>query len=209
MEDRRRTRSQGLSEGAQLIQWDSLQDPVRIEREQAEAHRRVREENTVTNINERVVENSEISQLTEGQPRLTDEAPRLGEISPNQQGQEGQTDVTPKSGEISPKRREENNPQHVTENRGKIPPKEPNEVTDLMAMEEGVRAQTPDKNTYSNAKKENGPQGEENLQKESPQIDKAQHYLDDNFSDVMRSSALGSNVSSLFNNTTFTTTHSE
>ena len=26
MEDRRRTRSQGLSEGAQLIQWDSLQD---------------------------------------------------------------------------------------------------------------------------------------------------------------------------------------
>ena len=76
MEDRRRTRSQGLSEGAQLIQWDSLQDPVRIEREQAEeACRWVREANTVTNINERVVENSEISQLTEGQPRLTDKAP--------------------------------------------------------------------------------------------------------------------------------------
>ena len=209
MEDRRRTRSQGLSEGAQLIQWDSLQDPVRIEREQAEARRRVREANTVTNINERAVENSEISQLTEGQPRLTDKAPRLDEISPNQQGQGGQTDVTPKSGEISPKRREENNPQHVTENRGEIPPKEPDEVTDLMAMEEGARAQTPDKNTYSNSKKENGPQGEENLQKESPQIDTAQHYLDDNFSDVMRSSALGSNVSSLFNTTTFTTTHSE
>ena len=100
MEDRRRTRSQGLSEGAQLIQWDSLQDPVRIEREQAEARRRVREENTVTNINERAVENSEISQLTEGQPRLNDEAPRLGKISPNQQGQEGQTNVSPKSGEI-------------------------------------------------------------------------------------------------------------
>ena len=76
-------------------------------------------------------------------------------------------------------------------------------------MEEGVRGQTPDKNTYSNSKKENGPQGEENLQKESPQIDTAQHYLDDNFSDVMRSSALGSNVSSLFNTTTFTTTHSK
>ena len=134
--------------------------------------------------------------------------PRLGKISPNQQGQEGQTNVTPKSGKISPKRREENNPQHVTENRGEIPPKEPNEVTDMMAMEEGARAQTPDKNTYSNSKK-NGPQGEENLQKESPQIDTAQHYLDDNFSDVMRSSALGSNVSSLFNTTTFTTTHSE
>ena len=159
MEHRRRTRSQGLSEGAQLIQWDSLQDPVRIEREQAETHRQAREENTVTNINERAVENSEILQLIEGQPRLTDEAPRLGEISPNQQGQEGHTDVTPKSGEISPKRREENNPQHVTENRGEISPKEPDEVTDLMAMEEGARAQTPDKNTYSNAKKENGPQG--------------------------------------------------
>ena len=94
MEDRRRTRSQGLSEGAQLIQWDSLQDPVRIEREQAEARRRVREANTVTNRSERAVENSEISQLTEGQPRLTDGAPQLGEISPNQQRQEGQTNVT-------------------------------------------------------------------------------------------------------------------
>ena len=107
------------------------------------------------------------------------------------------------------KRREENNPQHVTENRGEIPPKEPDEVTDLMAMEEGARAQTPDKNTYSNSKKENGPQGEENLQKESPQMDRAQHYLDDNFSDVMRSSVLGSNVSSLFNTTTFNTTHND
>ena len=37
----------------------------------------------------------------------------------------------------------------------------------------------------------------------------AQHYLDDNFSDVMRSSALGSNVSSLFNTTAFNTTHHE
>ena len=150
MEDRRRTRSQGLSKGAQLIQWDSLQDPVRIEREQAEAHRQAREANTVTNINERAVENNEISQLTEGQPRLTDEAPRLGEISPNQQRQEGQTNVVHKSDEISPKRRE-NNLQHVTENRGEIPPKEPYEVTDLMAMEEGARAQAPTKNTYSNS----------------------------------------------------------
>ena len=63
----------------------------------------------------------------------------------------------PKSGEISPKRREENNPHYVTENRGEIPPKEPDEVTDLKAMEEGARAQTPDKNTYSNSNKENGP----------------------------------------------------
>ena len=102
MEDHRRTRSQGLSEEAQLIQWDSLQDPVRIEREQTEAHRWAREANTVININERVVENNEISQVTEGQPRVTNKAPRLGEIPPNQQGQEGYTNVIPKSGEISP-----------------------------------------------------------------------------------------------------------
>ena len=117
--------------------------------------------------------------------------------------------VMPKSGEISPKQTEEDNPQHVTENISEIPPKESDEVTDLMAMEEGVRAQTPDKNTYSNSKKENGPQGEENLQKEPPQMDTAQHYLDDNFSDVMRSSVLGSNVSSFFNTTTFNTTHND
>ena len=184
MEDHKRTRSQGLLDGVQLIQWDSLQDPVRIEREQAEAHRRVRKVNTVTNINEGAVENSAISQLTEEQPGLTIGVPQLGEILPNQQGQEGKTNVTPELGEISPKRREENKPQQVTENRSEIPPKEPNEVTDLMAMEEGGRAQTPEKNSYSNSKKENGPQREEDLQKESPQIDTAQQYLDDNFSDV-------------------------
>ena len=39
-------------------------------------------------------------------------------------------------------------------------------------------------------------------------MDTAQH-LDDNFSGVMRSSALGSNVSSLFSTTTFNTTHNE
>ena len=89
MEDHRRTRSQGLPEGEQLIQWDSLQDPVRIEREQAEAHRQAREVRTVININRRVVENSEIPQVTEGQPRFIAEAPQLGEISPNHQGQEG------------------------------------------------------------------------------------------------------------------------
>ena len=48
-----------------------------------------------------------------------------------------------------------------------------------------------------------------NLHQKSPQIDTAQHYLDDNFSDVMRSSALGSNVSSLFNTTAFNTIHNK
>ena len=59
MDDRRRTRSQGLPEGEQLVWWDSLQDPVRIEREQAEARRQAREESTVININRTTIENSE------------------------------------------------------------------------------------------------------------------------------------------------------
>ena len=87
--------------------------------------------------------------------------------------------------------------------------KEPDEVTDLSAMEEGARALTPDKKTDSNSKNGNGLPGEEDSRKESPQMDTAQHYLDDNFSDVMRSSVLGANVSSLFNTTTFNTTHND
>ena len=168
MDDRRRTRSQGLPEGEQLVRWDSLQDPVRIEREQAEACRQAREESTVININRTTMENSEIPQLTEGQPRLTNKVPRTGKISPNQQGPEGRTNVTPKSGEISPKRREEDNPHDVTEGRGEIPPKEPDEVTDLKAMEGGVRARTPDTKRYSESKNGNGSQGEEDSQKDPP-----------------------------------------
>ena len=78
MEGHMRTRSQGppiLPEGTELIQWDSLQDPVRIERENAEAHRLAREINTVIDANERTGENSEISQVTNKQPRGTAEVP--------------------------------------------------------------------------------------------------------------------------------------
>ena len=88
MEDRRRTRSQGppsLSEGAELIQWDSLQDPVRIKREHVEAHRLAREANTVIYINKRMVENSKVPQMTNTQARYTAEVPQSGEISPKQQ----------------------------------------------------------------------------------------------------------------------------
>ena len=85
MEDRRRTRSQGLPEGEQLIQWDSLQDPVRIEREQAEARRQARGMSAVININRRAIENSEILQVTEEQPGVITEAPQSGEILPNHQ----------------------------------------------------------------------------------------------------------------------------
>ena len=71
MEERRRTRSQGppsLSENNELIQWDTLQDPVSIEREHAEARRLARQANTTTNVDKNTVENSEISQtVTEPQ----------------------------------------------------------------------------------------------------------------------------------------------
>ena len=119
MEDRRRTRSQGppsLSEENELIQWGSLQDPVRIEREHAEVCRQAREANTVININKRPIENSEISQATEGQPRYTAEVPQLGKISPKQQGQEGNANITPRSGEILPRQTDEANPPHVKAN---------------------------------------------------------------------------------------------
>ena len=153
---------------------------MRIERKQTEVHRQAREASTVISRNERAIGNSEILQATEGQPRVTVEAPQLGKILPNQQGQEVRTNVTPKLSEILPRQTNENQPQYATEGIDEIPPKEPNEVTDLVAMEEGARAQTPNKSTYSNLKREGGPQGEENLLKESPQMDTAQHYLDDN-----------------------------
>ena len=52
-----------------------------------------------------------------------------------------------------------------------------------------------------------------NIQQESPQQppqgEGVQQFLDDNFSDVMRSSTIGSNVSSLLNTTTVTTAQNE
>ena len=152
MEDHRRTRSQGLPEGEQLIQRDSLQDPVRIEREQAEARRQARGMSAVININRRVIENSEILQVTEGQPGVIAKVPQSGEISPNHRSQEGRTNTTPKLGEISPERTGEHSPHYVTENMSEVSQKEPDEVTDLLAMEEGARARTPDGKTQRNSK---------------------------------------------------------
>ena len=62
MEECRRTRSQGppsLSENNELIQWE---DPVRIEREQAETRRLARQANATNNVKENTVESSEIPQ---------------------------------------------------------------------------------------------------------------------------------------------------
>ena len=155
----------------------------------------------------RMIENSKIPQGTVEQPRAIDEAPQQGKISPNRQSQEGHTNTTPKSGKISPERSGEYSPRYVTEDMSEDSQKGTDEVTDLLAMEEGVRARTPDSTTRRDSKSRNGTEGEEKSHKESPQIDTAQHYLDDNFSDVMRSSVLGSNISLLFNTTAFDTTH--
>ena len=70
----------------ELIQWDSLQDPVRIEREQAEICRLARQPSTVINTAENKVESSKILQKQpnkEPEPQQnTEHTPTLGEILP-------------------------------------------------------------------------------------------------------------------------------
>ena len=97
MEERRRTRSQGppsLSENNELIQWDSLQDPVRIEREHTEGRRLARQADTTSNVDKNTVKNSEISQVVTQAEQDTEHTPKLGEILPKQQESEGQTHIT-------------------------------------------------------------------------------------------------------------------
>ena len=76
---------------------------------------------------------------------------------------------------------------------GEIPQEKAQQIANLVGIEEGALI---------------NPNGE-STQQGSPQIDTAEHYLDDNLSDIMRSSALGSNMSSLFNTTTFNTMHNK
>ena len=198
-----------MSEENELIQWGSLQDPVRIEREHAEACRLARVANTVINASENMVETSEILQTTGTQAQYINHISQPGEISPKQQKYEGDIRITPKSGEIPPDQRETSNLMHTSPKLSEIPPKEPREVTDLVAMEEGARIEMPTKSMQHTPMEEHNTQGSRNPQQKSPQIDTAQHDLDDNFSDVMRSSALWSNVSSLFNTTAFNTTNND
>ena len=204
MEDRRRTRSQGppsLSEDNEL-QWGSLQDPVRIEREHAEACRIIRQLNTVNNVSENTVENSEIPQVTTEQLQHTKNTPQSGEISPKQHENQVWNSIAPTLVEILPNREERVGLRHNMLNLSEIPPKETQQASELVAMEEGITV-----NTHT---EERDLQSDQNTRQKSPQIETAQHYLDDNFSDVMRSSALGSNVSSLFFNTTaLNNTHNE
>ena len=85
------------------------------------------------------------------------------------------------------------NPRPTTPSLGEISQKKTQQVAELVAIEEGTTVKPNLGNT----------------QQGSPQVDTAEHCLDDNFSDVMRSSALGSSVSYLFNTTAFNTTHNE
>ena len=169
MEERRRTRSQGppsLSENNELIQWDSLQNPVRIEREQAKARRLARQTSTVTSIAENKTESSEISQKETEPHQSTEHMPTLGEISPKEQESES---IALQSGEISPKHQKKKDPRPLTPKLGEIPQKKAQQVVDSTEIGEGIIVNV------------NG----ENAQQDLPQVDTAEHYLDDNFSDVM------------------------
>ena len=193
MEQRRRTRSQGPpspSGNNELIQWDSLQNPVRIEREQAEARRLAKQTNTATSVDENKVDSSEILQKETEPHESTEHMPTSGEISPKEQESEG---IMLQSGEILPGQQRKRNPRPLTPNLGGIPQKETQQVADSAVIGEGIIVDL------------NG----ENTQQDLPQVDTAEDYLDDNFSDVMRSLTLGSNVSSLFNTTAFNTTNNK
>ena len=71
-----------------------------------------------------MVENSEIPQVTEGQPRYTAEVPQFGEISPKQQAQEGHVNITPESAKTPPRQTDEGNPPHFKANMNEISAKE-------------------------------------------------------------------------------------
>ena len=92
MEERRRTRSQGppsLSENNELIQWDSLQDPVWIEREHAEARRLARQVDTATNIDQNRVESSEISQIVQNPIKALNTCPNQVRSCQKKRNQKG------------------------------------------------------------------------------------------------------------------------
>ena len=142
MEERRRTRSEGppnSAENNQLIQWDSLQDPVRIEREQAEVHRLARQTNRASNITENRAESSEIPQEQHNNEldyeQRTEHMPTSGEIPPKEQRLENfgsqSGEISPKeqrlenigvqSGEISPKQQQKGLPEFLPPKVGEIP----------------------------------------------------------------------------------------
>ena len=144
MEERRRTRSQGppsLMENNEFIQWDSLQDPVRIEREQAEARRLARQTSTVTSTAENKIESSEISQKQpnkEPEPQQnTEHIPTSGEILPKEQELES---IALQPGEILPKQQKKRAPRPLPPNLGKIPQQKTQQLGDTTTVGEGIIA---------------------------------------------------------------------
>ena len=169
-------------------------EPVRIEREHAEAHRLARQANTAVRLSENMVESSKISQVRSIRHQHPEHALQTSKISPKQQDHEVHTHTTPKLGKISPKQQGKDKCSRATPKSNEILPKELHEVTDLVAMEEGAVVTMASDNTQHIPMENDNIQGDKNQEQKSPQVDTAQHYLDDNFFDVMRSSALGSNV---------------
>ena len=222
MEERRRTRSQGPPtpiENNELIQWDPVQDVVRRERVRTGTNGLTGQTNVVNNARKNRTENSEISQeqhsdKTDHEQRptftpTTSEIPpkerllentglQTGEIPPTEQRPR---DIGSKPGEISPEKQKLEDPGVQL---GEIPPKQQNDHLNSTSPKLGEIPQQKVHQPKANELTTTHPNREE-----SPQMDTAEHYLDDNFSDVMRNSAIGSNVSSPFNTTAFNTTNNE
>ena len=146
MKERRRTRSQGppsIAEDNELIQWNSLPNRVRIEREQVEARRQARQVNRMTYKSKNNLENNEISQALTEQPQYTENIPKSGQILPNQQKESDTSHTTPSLSEIPQKKQQE---------------------TDLVAMEEGAVVKTPMENTQQPPIGESSVQNDKDVQ---------------------------------------------
>ena len=209
MEERRRTRSQGPptpAENNELIQWDPIQDTVRIERERAETRRLARQANIVDNTTKNRTENSEISQEQHSNEldyeQRTVHMPTTSEIPPKEQPLEN---IGSQSGKIPPKEQrlrnigsqpgeispEEQGVEDMGVRSGKIPSKQQqNGHLDFQSPKTGeipqqkVHQLNANEPMTTRGSEMTHPNGEVD-QRESPRMDTTEHYLDDNFSDVM------------------------
>ena len=195
----------------ELIQWDPIQDTVRIERGRTETHRLARQTNIDNNTMENRTENNEISQeqhsneleceqrtahmpttsvIPSKEQLLENSGSQAGEIPPKEQRL---GNIGPQPGEILP---EEQGLENTGMQSGEIPPKQQNGHMKFPSPRIGEIPQqkVPQLNANESMTTREGertyPNGEVD-QRKSPRMDTAEHYLDDNFSDVMRSSAIG------------------
>ena len=125
MEERRRTRSQGPptpAENNELIQWDPVQNTVRMERGRTETGRLKRQTNIVNNVIENRTENNEILQEQHSNEldheQRTAYTPTTNEIPPKDQPLEN---TGSQAGEIPPT---EQRPGNSGTQRGEISPEE-------------------------------------------------------------------------------------